>query len=1165
MKASSKKDFDYGMLPLEIIAWPVGTWPLQKYDVYANLRSIVAVVLFLLMFAIVQAEIYFDHSDPEKNLDVLVLTACSILSMWKVTMFRVHSDLLIANFTSAVKDYEDLDGEEERAIVRRHARMGRVACASVIGFSYFAATLFLAVPMLAGDEEVALKDVNVTQEDELDFPIPSTYTMKNLGISEQFTSVVFLVEYAMLLMSCTGNVVNRLRNERPNFHREGRLTSRDVCRAGSDGLFCSITFHLCGQAELLKLEFKRFVEKSENISERFNGLTKRHRHLLKLSKMLNDAISSILAVQLFMSCILICMTGVQLILSLNVGNIVMALKSLLAGSSMVGQLFAYSYVGEYLKNQMEDIGYSAYCSTWYNIPSKLSRDIVFVLLRSQRLVQLKAGQFFVVNIATYMSIVRISISYLSVLRVMIMSMVAIVQIEVYMDHTDSEKNLDCLMLTFCGVIATSKVTLFRLRSDGLANNFSSAVKDYNELHGEEKRLIVKRHACMGRVACATILGISFSSVTMLLTVPVLFEENIDDEAVNVTHNDSMDYPFPSKYTITMLHMPKYLDPVIFLVEYMIMMVACTGNIGSDGLFFGITLHLCGQAEVLKLEFQNFIHTTENVMGRLDELICRHTHLLILAKKLNSTISSVLGVQVFMSCILICTTGFQFILSLSVRNIIMVMKTFTLMCTFLSQLFAYSFVGEYLKNQMESIGYSAYCSSWYDVSSKLPKNFVFVLLRTQRLVQLKAGEYFVINMESYMSILKTSMSYLSVLRLMDPSKVEASTNEDFAYAMYPLKILAWPVGTWPLQKYNFSSALRSIVTVVILIIMMIIVNVELYLNINDAEKNLDALVLIGCGILAVFKVTCFRTYCDGLVINFYSAMKDYNELDGEDKRAIVRHHGTMGRIACAGVLCFSCLSATFFTSVALFAGNDVTATKDSNATKRGLLDYPIPSELTMDALKMPKNVYPVIFISEYAMLLVTAAGNLGSDGLFFGITFHVCGQAEVLKLDFTRFVEETNKTADRLNALTNRHCHLLSLSEKLNDIISNILVVQLFTSCLLICTTGFQFILSLSVHNVMMVIKTFIVMSTVLSQLFAYSYVGEYLKNQMEGIGYSAYCSSWYDIPHKLSKDITFILLRAQIPVHLMARQFFVVNMQTYMSIVKTSMSYLSVLRVMITT
>ncbi|XP_053977110.1 uncharacterized protein LOC128875502 [Hylaeus volcanicus] len=794
MKASSKKDFDYGMLPLEIIAWPVGTWPLQKYDVYANSRSIVAVILFLLMFAIVQAEIYFDHSDPEKNLDVLVLTACSILSMWKVTMFRVHSDLLIANFTSAVKDYEDLDGEEERAIVRRHARMGRVACASVIGFSYFAATLFLAVPMLAGDEEVALKDVNVTQEDELDFPIPSTYTMKNLGISEQFTPAVFLVEYAMLLMSCTGNV-------------------------GSDGLFCSITFHLCGQAELLKLEFKRFVEKSENISERFNALTKRHCHLLKLSKMLNDAISSILAVQLFMSSILICMTGVQLILSLNVGNIVMALKSLLAGSSMVGQLFAYSYVGEYLKNQMEDIGYSAYCSTWYNIPSKLSRNIVFVLLRSQRLVQLKAGQFFVVNIATYMSIVRISISYLSVLRVMI----------------------------------------------------------------------------------------------------------------------------------------------------------------------------------------------------------------------------------------------------------------------------------------------------------------------------------------------------------DPSKVEASTNEDFAYAMYPLKILAWPVGTWPLQKYNFSSALRSIVTVVILIIMMVIVNVELYLNINDAEKNLDALVLIGCGILAVFKVTCFRIYCDGLVTNFYSAIKDYNELDGEDKRAIVRHHGTMGRIACAGVLCFSCLSATLFTLVALFTGNDATATKDSNATKRGLLDYPIPSELTMDALQMPKNVYPVIFLSEYAMLLVTAAGNLGSDGLFFGITFHVCGQAEVLKLDFTRFVEETNKTADRLNALTHRHCHLLSLSEKLNDIISNILVVQLFTSCLLICTTGFQFILSLSVHNMVMVIKTFIVMSTVLSQLFAYSYVGEYLKNQMEGIGYSAYCSSWYDIPHKLSKDIIFILLRAQIPVHLMARQFFVVNMQTYMSIVKTSMSYLSVLRVMITT
>lgn len=79
--------------------------------------------------------------------------------------------------------------------------------------------------------------------------------------------------------------------------------------------------------------------------------------------------------------------------------------------------------------------------------------------------------------------------------------------------------------------------------------------------------------------------------------------------------------------------------------------------------------------------------------------------------------------------------------------------------------------------------------------------------------------------------------------------------------------------------------------------------------------------------------------------------------------------------------------------------------------------------------------------------------VGSDGLFFGITFHLCGQAEILKLDLSRFIDESENKAERMNVLTRRHRHLLNLFGKLNSIISSVLIVQLSSSCLLICTTG----------------------------------------------------------------------------------------------------------------
>ncbi|XP_076677956.1 odorant receptor 4-like [Andrena cerasifolii] len=396
-------------------------------------------------------------------------------------------------------------------------------------------------------------------------------------------------------------------------------------------------------------------------------------------------------------------------------------------------------------------------------------------------------------------------------------------------------------------------------------------------------------------------------------------------------------------------------------------------------------------------------------------------------------------------------------------------------------------------------------------------------------------------------------------------MKASLKKDMAYAMTPMKIFSWPVGTWPLQEYNLASASRCVFAISFLLLMIIIVHIEMYLDRSDSDKNLDAVVMISCGFLAVLKMACFRVRSAGLVFNFTSAVKDYKEIDSEEKRAIMRRHAYMGRVAGTSVILFSYFGATFFAIVSMLASDEEETILYANETEAASTSYPVPSECTLQVLHVPDSLFLLVFILEYLMLLVTTNGNLGTDAVFFGITFHLCGQAEVLKLDFTKIVSEKENAAKRMDALIRRHLHLLKLAEQLNDTIGSILIVQLFTSCLLICTTGFQFIFSLSEHNGIMMIKTFMVMSTCLSQLFAYSYVGEYLTSQMEGIGYSIYSSSWYDLPTYLSKNIVFILERSQYPVHLTAGDFFVVNMETYMSIVKTSMSYLSVLRVMITT
>lgn len=177
------------------------------------------------MMIIVQTEMYLDHSDAEKNLDALVLVSCGILAVWKITLFRIFSDGLVVNFSSAVKDYNELNGDEKRAIVRWHAYMGRVACASVIGFSYIGSTLFMTVPMLSENEPVKTEDINTTQDGKLDFPIPSEQTLEILQISESLYPAIFFMEYTMLLFTSTGNLGNEFLYMRFPCTVQGQLLS----------------------------------------------------------------------------------------------------------------------------------------------------------------------------------------------------------------------------------------------------------------------------------------------------------------------------------------------------------------------------------------------------------------------------------------------------------------------------------------------------------------------------------------------------------------------------------------------------------------------------------------------------------------------------------------------------------------------------------------------------------------------------------------------------------------------------------------------------------------------------------------------------------------------------------------------------------------------------
>jgi len=80
------------------------------------------------------------------------------------------------------------------------------------------------------------------------------------------------------------------------------------------------------------------------------------------------------------------------------------------------------------------------------------------------------------------------------------------------------------------------------------------------------------------------------------------------------------------------------------------------NKGNDSLFLAITLHICGQMELLKTEFINYGIKSKNINEDFSMLILRHRYLIEHAELLADVISIVLLVQVLFSCLIISLIG-----------------------------------------------------------------------------------------------------------------------------------------------------------------------------------------------------------------------------------------------------------------------------------------------------------------------------------------------------------------------------------------------------------------------------------------------------------------------------------------------------------------------------
>ncbi|XP_071644125.1 odorant receptor 22c-like isoform X1 [Temnothorax longispinosus] len=240
---------------------------------------------------------------------------------------------------------------------------------------------------------------------------------------------------------------------------------------------------------------------------------------------------------------------------------------------------------------------------------------------------------------------------------------------------------------------------------------------------------------------------------------------------------------------------------------------------------------------------------------------------------------------------------------------------------------------------------------------------------------------------------------------------------------------------------------------------------------------------------------------------------------------------------------------------------VYSTKDYNNTLRQL---PIKMLLPFETEQSP--IFELLVVTLFLHVILISFTVAVLNGLIFTLVLHVSGQIDIICQEFRNISVNAfpyRSSAFILGMLIEKHNKVYAFSENIETLFSFIALMQVIWNTLVICCLGF--IIIISVHNetdVFVFVKATLAYFAVIIEAFIICFAGEYLSLKSKSIADAAYESLWYNMPPNQCKIISFMIMRSQRRLSITAGKMMDMSFEALTNIMKTSVSYVSVLHAM---
>ncbi|XP_051166810.1 odorant receptor 13a-like [Leptopilina boulardi] len=311
-------------------------------------------------------------------------------------------------------------------------------------------------------------------------------------------------------------------------------------------------------------------------------------------------------------------------------------------------------------------------------------------------------------------------------------------------------------------ICAAKISNFIINSRKMKKLLLKMQSHWMSLNDSSEIEILKNYTIASHKMTLLYMRIVYSALTVFMIVPTL-----QSIAENVLPGRNQTYPLPFPID-NIVNVEKY-HKILLIHSFISTYYFITVYISADTMFLTYATHGCGMFAVLGNQLKNVsLENNEESSKKPDDEIYRkflkyiknHVEVLNFVELLESTYSTTFLFQTGINVISISVTGMQIVLNID--NPDQVMRCMTNLSGQIIQLYINSLPCQRIIDHSFSIRDAVYSSPWYLFPKKIRPLIHIILMRVITPCQITAGKLYIMSMENFGMVLKTSMSYFTVL-------------------------------------------------------------------------------------------------------------------------------------------------------------------------------------------------------------------------------------------------------------------------------------------------------------------------------------------------------------------------------------------------------------------